>query len=486
MSAFFLPNRLFIKLLLGFWLCSSLIIACVGVLPLLQQLHQNFDVPDPIKYEVYSYAEQLKDHPERLTQRFDPYPINDKFRRKFRQELDGIMPAEAPRDDGLTPPPDDHEKFKPIPFYIFVLDSNAQVLNAPEASQGLQHILRDAKKLDQPQSFRHKSEVFFGPVKVSLASGDYSLYGALHLPRHIPWFFFFIEHKLLTLALAIITSGILCAVLAWHLGKPLHSLQQGANALARGDLNSRVSDATANRHDELGDLAKAFNLMADAVEQMVKSQQRLIGDISHELRTPLTRLQLALALARKKGSAIEETERIAYEADQLEQMIAELLELSRVKLKHQDSKINLPLEELLSQVLDDGEFEASQQGKQLCIDIPEELECAVYPKPLSRAIENLLRNAIRYSHNTINIRARLQQQEVNIVIDDDGNGIEEQELEAIFKPFYRPESARDRESGGWGLGLAITEAAITAHRGRIIARNKPEGGLEVSLWLPIS
>ena len=225
--------------------------------------------------------------------------------------------------------------------------------------------------------------------------------------------------------------------------------------------------------------------MADSVENMVNSQQRLISDISHELRTPLTRLQLALALSRKKGHESTEIDRIGYEAEQLEKMIAELLELSKVKLNAHESKLHLGLAETLGQVLDDAEFEAKQQQKRLSIDINEEIELPHYPRPLSRAIENLLRNAIRYSNTCISIQAIEAHGKVNINIIDDGPGIEhESDLKAIFKPFYRPQSARERESGGWGLGLAIAEAAILAHQGTIIAENRSPHGLKISIALP--
>jgi two-component system sensor histidine kinase CpxA len=224
--------------------------------------------------------------------------------------------------------------------------------------------------------------------------------------------------------------------------------------------------------------------MADSIEAMVNNQQRLMGDISHELRTPLTRLQLSLALARKKGQQTTETERIGYEAEQLEKLISELLELSRVKLSTNETKVHLGLAESLSQVLDDAEFEAEQQGKSITIDIDEEIELAHFPKSLSRAIENLLRNAIRYAASDIHLQASATADQVQITIKDDGPGIDAAELDAIFKPFYRPDSARQRESGGWGLGLAITEAAITAHKGKIKAENRIPTGLKVTITLP--
>jgi two-component system sensor histidine kinase CpxA len=224
---------------------------------------------------------------------------------------------------------------------------------------------------------------------------------------------------------------------------------------------------------------------------MINNQQRLMGDISHELRTPLTRLQLALALGRKKGQQSEELDRISYEALQLEALISELLTLSRVSLVSHENRLVLELAESLSQVLDDAEFEAEQQGKHLQIDIPEALLLPLHPKALSRAIENILRNAIRYANANISIDAVQVVNEIIIIIQDDGPGIATQELEAIFKPFYRPDTARDRQSGGWGLGLAITQAAIQLHQGSIVAKNLigPTGqrqGLKFTIKLPVS
>ncbi|HDS1197106.1 TPA: HAMP domain-containing protein [Shewanella algae] len=453
MKSFSLPNRLFIKLLLGFWLCSSLIILAVGMLPLLQQNHDRAPMPPKLREVLSQVADELQQEPAKLNGRFLHHW-------ERRRSMEG----------------------KPIRIYL--VNEQGQIINTHRVSKGMRRFMLMAEEANAPISHQFRDELIFGPFDFKVNGTPYALYGRLPDHHPMPWFFFFIEHKLLTLSLAILLSGLLCGLLAWHLGKPLRSLKQSANALALGQLNSRVDDATAGRHDEIGELAQAFNSMAAAIETMVNNQQRLISDISHELRTPLTRLQLALALARKKGMAGDEAERIAYEADQLEKMIAELLELSRVKLKAQDNKLKVGLAESLSQVLDDAEFEAEQQQKELSILIPEELELPIYPRPLSRAIENLLRNAIRYCRTQVNICAEAMGPWVEISITDDGPGIEESELEAIFKPFYRPHSARERESGGWGLGLAIADAAVQAHGGNIQASNRAQGGLEVVIHLP--
>ncbi|WP_394202476.1 ATP-binding protein [Shewanella waksmanii] len=448
------PNRIFIKLLLGFWICSSVIIAAVGLLPLLQQNHDQAPLPPHLETLLSRIANRIIEQPELLER-----PHFKHFR--------------------------NIKNFRGKPLRIYLVNEQGQVVNRDRMSRGMRRFMLMAEEANHPISHQFKNELIFGPYEFQVHDEQYSLYGRIddHHPR--PWFFFFSENKLLTLSLAILLSGLLCGLLAWHLGKPLRSLKQSAETLAKGDLQHRVDPSTSKRSDEFGQLAQAFNAMADAVENMVNSQQRLISDISHELRTPLTRLQLALALARKKDQGSTEIERIGYEAEQLDQMIGELLELSRVKLNFNDVKHPLALNETLTQVLDDADFEAEQQQKQLVINIDDEIRLPTYPRPLARAVENLLRNAIRYADKRITIEAKYLDEQVELVILDDGPGIENpQDLQAIFEPFYRPQSARERESGGWGLGLAITKAAIDAHQGSIYATNAQPNGLKVTITLP--
>ncbi|MFV7770042.1 ATP-binding protein [Shewanella marisflavi] len=450
-----LPNRIFIKLLLSFWLCSSLIIAIVGLLPLLQQNHDQAPIPPDLQELLERVVKRLEDKPELLTKK------RDRHWHRLR-EMDN----------------------KPVRFYV--ADEQGQLINNQRASHGIRRFMLMADEAGRPISHQFKSELLFGPKVFTLQGKRYSLYGRLAEMHPRPWFFFFAENIALTLTLAILLSGLLCGLLAWHLGKPLRSLKQSAEAVASGDLSHRADPSTTARNDEIGQLAQSFNAMADSIESMVNSQQRLISDMSHELRTPLTRLQLALALTRKKGQDSKEIERIGYEAEQLEAMIAELLELSRVKLDVHENKHMLSLSETLGQVLDDAEFEAEQQQKSLVIDIDDSLMLKLNPRPLARAVENLLRNAIRYAEREISIRAFAEPSKVILEILDDGPGIEDPaDLQSIFEPFYRPQSARERESGGWGLGLAIAKAAIAAHKGKITASNLSPHGLKITITLPI-
>lgn len=450
-----LPNNIFIKLLLSFWLCSSLIIATVGLLPLLQQNHDRAPIPPHLVSLLDRVAKRIQANPELITTQ------RDRRWHRFREMNN-----------------------KPVRFYV--ANAQGQILNTEHPSRAIRRFMLMADDATRPISHQFKSELLFGPHTFEVNGEQYSLYGRLAEMHPRPWFFFFAENIVLTLALAILLSGLLCALLAWHLGKPLRALKHSAEAVASGDLGHRADSSTTKRKDEIGQLAQSFNAMAGAIESMVNSQQRLISDISHELRTPLTRLQLALALARKKGQTSTELERISYEAEQLEAMIAELLELSRVKLNLHENKHHLSLSETLGQVLDDAEFEAAQQDKQLSIDIDEQICFAMTPRPLARAIENLLRNAIRYANQNVSIHAIQHPKQVELTIADDGPGIEdERDLQAIFEPFYRPQSARERESGGWGLGLAIAKAAIDAHKGQITASNLSPHGLKITIRLPI-
>ncbi len=448
------PNKLFIKLLLGFWLCSSLIIALIGVLPLLQERHEVNELSPHLSRLLTKVSQKVTDNPKLLE--------SDAFHRWAKRK---------------------HHKGRPIRFYL--TDDRGNLINGRHGSRSLKRLILKAEEAEHPISYQFKDELLFGPKLFSANGRDYRLYGRLPDYRPKPWFLFFTEHKLLTLGLAILLSGLLCGLLAWHLGRPLQSLRNSANALAEGDLSARVDNKTTKRNDEIGQLASSFNSMAASIEAMVNSQQRLMSDISHELRTPLTRQQLALALLRKQGIETEETKRISYEAEQLDKLIGELLELSRVQLNAQDKKHHLQLAETLGQVLDDAEFEAQQKHKLLDIDIDEAIILPLYPRPLNRAIENLLRNAIRYAKDKVSITAIAENNRVQLIITDDGPGVPEEELEAIFKPFYRPEEARDRQSGGWGLGLAITHAAIKAHNGTIVANNRHPNGLRVKITLPI-
>jgi two-component system sensor histidine kinase CpxA len=226
--------------------------------------------------------------------------------------------------------------------------------------------------------------------------------------------------------------------------------------------------------------------MITALERMMTTQQRLLSDISHELRTPLTRLQLGTALLRRKAGESKELERIETEAQRLDGMINDLLVMSRNQQKNALASETMKANQIWSEVLDNAAFEAEQMGKSLEVTYPPG-PWLMYgnPNSLESALENIVRNALRYSHTKIAVNFSVDNQGITITVDDDGPGVSPSDREQIFRPFYRTDEARDRESGGTGLGLAIVETAVQQHRGWVKAEDSPLGGLRLVLWLPL-
>ncbi len=341
-----------------------------------------------------------------------------------------------------------------------------------------------------PFQIETRGGVFAGPIAVSLNSTSYQLYAGKPPPagmfRRLQR-----QHPGLLIGVSILLSGGLCALLAWSLAKPIRELQQNAQNLAQGTLSSRVQVAQ-HRGDELGQLARDFNLMATQLESLLGSQKRLVADISHELRSPLTRLQLAIGIVLNKleqkgevDNLASHLQRIEKEAQQMEEMIAQVLKLSRLEANMaQESKQMVSLKALLEPMLLDCQFEAQGWQKSLIYsDIPD-VEISCYGQLLSSAVLNLVRNGLKYAQSEVQVSVEHLDSKFSIVVSDDGPGVPEQELQAIFKPFYRLSMARDRDSGGAGLGLAIAQQAILQHNGTLTASNLSPNGLQVRIELP--
>lgn len=272
--------------------------------------------------------------------------------------------------------------------------------------------------------------------------------------------------------------------MAWSLAKPARKLKNAADDVARGNLKQHPELESGPQ--EFLATGASFNQMISSLDRMVVAQQRLISDISHELRTPLTRLQLATALMRRRHGEGKELERIEMEAQRLDSMINDLLVLSRSQHKNELHREPIKADELWSDVLENAQFEAEQMGKTLVVTAPPgpwPLFCN--PAALDSALENIVRNALRYSHHHIAVAFSIDNQGVTIIVDDDGPGVSPEDREQIFRPFYRTDEARDRASGGTGLGLAIVETAVSQHRGWVKAEDSPLGGLRLIVWLPL-
>lgn len=294
----------------------------------------------------------------------------------------------------------------------------------------------------------------------------------------------------LRLAAAAIISALISFFLARSLSMPLEQLGVASRRIAAGDLNTRVGHTLPERNDEIGRLATDFDAMAARLQAMQQANQRLLQDVSHELRSPLARLTVALEIARKKGAPTVESEldRIELETERLGALVNDVLGLLR------ESSETVPkvseafdLNVLLNDLVDVVNYEVPA-GKPAIAWTPEE------PLPfhgdrelLWRAMENLLRNALRHTDPDQGVILSLQhdRKQVRLSVRDFGPGLPEGELEKIFEPFYRVQESRDRGSGGHGLGLSIAANAVQRHGGRIAAHNADDGGLVVRISLPL-
>lgn len=278
----------------------------------------------------------------------------------------------------------------------------------------------------------------------------------------------------------LLTGVILCWILARYLTSPIMKLRQATNKLAAGDLSARVARKVGKRRDEIGDLAHDFDAMAERIETLVLSQQRLNRDISHELRSPLARMNVALEIAkqRTKPETAPMLQRIESESQRLNDMISRLLALSRLETGSENIELReLNLKTLVEQVSSDADFEANAKGKRVVVKRSDDCRVLGNDSLLRSAVENVLRNAVRYTREGTEVEVSLSNgsDKAAIRVLDHGEGVPESELANLFRPFYRVGEARDRGSGGTGLGLAIAQQAILAHKGSIKAINEGDG-----------
>jgi signal transduction histidine kinase len=277
---------------------------------------------------------------------------------------------------------------------------------------------------------------------------------------------------------------LLCYWLSWHLTSPVRKLQRAVDCFGRGELNVR---AETRRGDELGQLARTFNLMADRIQTLLTAERRLLLDISHELRSPLARLSVAVELARSDKDPAD-LDRIQKEADRLNTLIGELLQVTRAE-GDPSQRIMEPvvLNDVVSEIVDDTSIEARAKDCELVFHATANLVLDGDAELLRRAIENAVRNAIRYAPHGSRIEVDLKQhgQDAVVGVRDSGPGVPEESIERIFDPFYRVDSDRNRGSGGTGLGLAIARRAVQLHGGTIRAQNA-NPGLQVIIELPAS
>jgi two-component system sensor histidine kinase CpxA len=453
-------RSLFLKIFLSFWLAQALIVALVVAATVV--FRPQTESP---------FWEYIKAH-----------------------TADQLMQAyEAGGPPGLSRKLDEFNNSLKLQAFLF--DDQGKELSGRKAPDWAYRLSRG---LD-PQTialFHRLSARRFVTHQVTAADGHRYIMVAEVPPR--PWLPLLRQKPpgagLEILALAVLVSGIICYLLARYLTSDVRRLRAATQQLAAGDLSARADAPRGGRQDEIAQLVRDFNTMAERLQDLVNAQSRLLNDISHELRSPLARLSVALGLAwqRTGPDAHSVLERIELEANRLNELIGRLLTLARLE-GGEDAMRRTPIsvDELVRDITKDADFEAqSRQCRVRCI-IQEEITILGSPSLLHSAVENVVRNAMRHTREGTEVEIRMAvegqngKSEAVIRVTDRGPGVPKEALDKLFRPFYRLDDARGRQTGGVGLGLAITERAVRLHGGTVRASNRPEGGLMVEIRLPL-
>ena len=459
----FLPklNSLYGRIFAIFWL--TLVIVVVGVLAV-----PNMD-PRKSRNIPPEMHQHMTDSRDMLMGRF----VNE-------NDLNHIL-SRLKRIDARRNPGDKHRP----DFYITTLEGKilSQDVRPKAKYRALKNFTSSIDFDAKPTQRAYGHYQIAGPVPIVLAKQRLLLYFGFDWQGPPPFLMRLLDHPIQLLLFIILLSTPCLLWLAWALSKPAQRFAQAANRVAQG--NFIVDPSLEKGTSEFRSAGQSFNQMVKAVNSMISGQQRLLSDISHELRSPLTRLRMATSLAVRKQGQSAELDRIDTETQRLEQMIGELLELSRMQTDSHMSREIQPLSSLWEEILSDAQFEAEQLNKLLQFnDIPN-VSISGSPKLLMSALENIVRNAIKYGNNVIKVTFETQDGQLTVTVEDNGAGVPDSELSQIFRPFYRVSTARDRDSGGTGLGLAITESAIRQHSGTISASRSTLGGLSVTFTLPV-
>jgi len=304
-----------------------------------------------------------------------------------------------------------------------------------------------------------------------------SIFGALSLPGI----------SLTILCIALLVSALTSWWLAQHLSAPIRRIQEGARALASEDHDVRASAGLEGRKDELAVLARDFDAMADRLRANRNAITRLLRDISHELRSPLARMRVALGLARRPAADLaRQLDRMEREIERLDSLISQVLKLARLHGTEALARDAFDLDEVIEEVVRDANFEGAVKNCKVRLEGAAHGTVDGNRDLVRSAIENVLRNAVRYSPPDADAEVSVERSASGavILIRDRGPGVPDPDLTRIFEPFYRVAESRDRDTGGEGIGLAITAQVMKAHGGSAAAANRRGGGLEVRLNLP--
>lgn len=453
-------RSLFLKIFISFWLTMAL---TIGVLTMMVRLSNTESLPEranrgPVREGLTLYSEAAV----RI------------FEREGREALDEFV-RRSLKESGTE---------------IFLFEENG----TPLVSGNVESVTAVVKELqenpqDQPPRlfplFTGATRATWGRSIISASGKPYIFVARFRSPGGpLPFF------TAPRIAVSILIAGVVCYLLALYLTSPVKKLKAVVQQFAEGNLEVRMSPQLRNRRDELADLGREFDRMAERIAALISSQKRLLADISHELRSPLARLTVALELARKNTNSkgLVALDRIEMESERVNKLVGQLLALTRLESgAERVPPETVALEELVQQVIDDANYEALPQQKEVKAVQLEPSRMRGSVELLRSGIENVVRNAIRYTTegSAVEVSLTTRLDSALITVRDHGPGVPESELEHIFEPFYRIGEARERSSGGVGLGLSIAERTVKLHGGSIRAANAPDG-LLITIELPQS
>ncbi len=519
-------KSLFWRIFFSFW--ALLIVLAIAMLAVNATFHPHFGLQDigivgpPNLRAPDENAPPQDEHPDQLPPPgADNGPPPDRPGQRMPQD-DPSRPPDfggGPPDDGPPPPndsgrpPQDNRPPRPAQRIVRILDHSGKAgvsryFSDMETRTGVRFFLFDSnldliaghapddtiKSLAERALNSNQMEVSITHSGLMHGDAEHTRDGRTFVivdeapPLRIDY-----PVMILRIVLVVAIASLVCWWLSRQIVQPLRQLRSAADDLAAGRLQTRVVPTIGRRNDELGSLAQGFDSMAQRLETMIGAQNRLLADVSHELRSPLTRLTVASAIARRSAddNTQKSLDRVDKEAERLNEMIGQLTKLSSLEIEQaQTPRQSVDLVQLVSEIVADSEFEAKANGKNVVLKFVASNSVAVVQGDrdlLRSAIENVVRNAVRYTapNTGVAVAMVLSKDAVTIKIADQGPGVPESQLKDIFRPFYRTAEARDRESGGVGLGLAITDRAIARHGGKVVARNAMKSGLEVEIVIPL-
>jgi signal transduction histidine kinase len=423
---------------------------------------------------------------------------------RWQMVLHSVMPMEAEKSAGIYEQSgkqavedylDELQKQRAVRFYFFDEDGNLLIdRGAPEIilklarnKEALERTARENLSLVDPRRG-------IGMRLVSAPSGKKYVLAFQQSPNLImPVSEAVGSHPYLRLLVVGLLGAGLCLLLTLHITRPIRRLRSATQAIAAGKLKTRVDASVRRRHDEIGTLGRDFDRMADQIESLVSAQRELLGDVSHELRSPLARLIVALGLLRqaRPDEAADYIGRINIEAERLDKMIGQLLTLTRIESGSElAQRETFDFTNLVQEVAADADFEARAHNREVKVTRADACMISGFPEMLRSAIENVVRNAIRYTGEGTKVEIGLErvsdgEEKALLKIRDHGPGVPKIMLAGIFQPFQRVPTA-ENHSDGAGLGLAIADRVVHMHNGSIRALNADDGGLIVQIVLPLS